>query len=191
MKVCVAEAVKKGDLVLEIGCGSGELAGMLIERGCTVEGFDVNPAMVAAARRRIDMESLESRFSVREMGVEGMDNLPGESFDAAVSTLVFSELSDDEIDYALMHVYRILKPEGRVVIADEVVPRNSIRRVIHSLTRLPLVALTYLISRGSTRPVADLGKKIKMTGFRLEKEERRDGDAFALVIGSKGENGYF
>jgi SAM-dependent methyltransferase len=38
--------------VIEVGCGSGELARRLTAAGFTVYGFDVSPAMIARARRR-------------------------------------------------------------------------------------------------------------------------------------------
>ena len=53
MKRAVVAAVESGSHVLEIGCGSGELAALLVRAGCTVEGFDRNRAMVAAAREAL------------------------------------------------------------------------------------------------------------------------------------------
>jgi 2-polyprenyl-3-methyl-5-hydroxy-6-metoxy-1,4-benzoquinol methylase len=48
-KQSVAAQITEGAWVLEIGCGTGELASMCISRGATVEGFDANHAMVEAA----------------------------------------------------------------------------------------------------------------------------------------------
>ena len=56
MKEDVAAEVPNGSRVLEIGCGTGELAAMCIARGSTVEGFDASPAMVKVARQRIEEE---------------------------------------------------------------------------------------------------------------------------------------
>jgi len=181
MKERVAGAVPAGSKILEIGCGTGELAGMLISRDCTVDGFDLSPSMVAAAQERIEAERLEGKLNVRQMGVEAMDRLPNGAYDAVVATLVFSELTDDEIRYALRHASRILKPGGWLVIADEVPPRSRARRLLHMLLRLPLAAATYLITRSSTRPVADLSERICGAGFAVEREERSHGDAFAIV----------
>jgi demethylmenaquinone methyltransferase/2-methoxy-6-polyprenyl-1,4-benzoquinol methylase len=182
IKQSVADAVPQGARVLEIGCGTGQLAAMLCEQGATVEGFDANPAMVAQARRRIEAESLQDKLAVREMGVEGMDTLPERSFSAAVSTLVLSELSDDERRYALRHARRLLEPGGRLIIADEVVPRTAGRRLLHAAVRAPLLAATYLASRSSTRPLADLRQELADAGFVLDREERSHGDAFALFV---------
>lgn len=185
MKEKIAGQMPEKSHVLEIGCGTGELAGFMVERGCTVEGFDLSPSMVGAAMERIEKENLSGRFSVKCMGVEGMDDFPDENFDAVVSTLALSELSDDERGFALKHASRILKPGGRLVIADEVVPRTKVRRFIHSMARLPLLILTYLITGTSTRPISGLSGQIKETGLSVRKEERSQGDSFAFVIALK------
>ena len=187
VKKAVAAEVPRGSQVLEIGCGTGELAGLIIERGCTVRGFDLSPSMVKTAEQRIETNNLKGRFSVKQMGVDGMDGFPGENFDVVVSTLVFSELHDDERRFALKHAARVLRPAGTIIIADEVVPQTTGRRVFHTIVRLPLLALTYLVSSSLTRPIDDLVGEITEAGFIVEKEMRSHGDSFALVVGRKRE----
>ncbi len=182
-KEAVAGEIPEAAQVLEIGCGTGELASMLIARGATVNGFDASPAMVEVSLERIRDEGLKDRFSVQQMGVDGMDGLPGSSYDAVVSTLVFSELSEDERRFALKHSNRVLKPGGKLVIGDEVVPRTLMRRLLHTLVRMPMLAATYLVSQSSTHPIGDLAGELKAAGFTVEKESRSQGDSFALVVG--------
>ena len=185
IKEAVAREVPKNSHVLEIGCGTGELAALMIERGCRVKGFDLSPSMVEEAEKRVERDDLEGNFSVWQMGVEGMDDLWVEDFDAVVSTLVFSELNDDERRFALTHAARLLRTGGLIVISDEVVPRKAIGRLLHRFLRLPLNALTYLISGQSTRPIAQFAREITDSGFVLERESRSHGDSFAIVVGRK------
>jgi len=185
IKETVANAVPEGSHVLEIGCGTGELADLIIRRNCTVEGFDLNPSMVKVAVKRIEKDDLKGKLSVRQMGVEGMDGLPGENFDAVVSTLTFSELNDDERRFALKHAARVLRPGGRLIIADEVVPLSAVQRLIHSTARFPLLALTYLVTGTSTHPIKDLLGEIKDAGLTVEKEERSRGDSFVIAVALK------
>lgn len=42
-----------GETVLDLGCGTGELAARISDAGATVIGIDSDPAMVAAARERL------------------------------------------------------------------------------------------------------------------------------------------
>lgn len=46
-----AATVGAGGPVLDAGCGAGRMTRYLADRGCSVEGLDLSPAMVAAARR--------------------------------------------------------------------------------------------------------------------------------------------
>lgn len=189
IKEAVANEIAEGSHALEIGCGTGELAGMLIDRSCKVEGFDLSPTMVETARERIVTENLKEKFMVSEMGIDGMDAFQESGFDAVVSTLVFSELSDDERRFALKQAARVLKPGGRIVIADEVVPDTFLRRICHVFLRFPLVVLTYLVSSRSTRPLNDLRGELERAGFIIAKEERSHGGSFAMVVGERNNDG--
>jgi demethylmenaquinone methyltransferase/2-methoxy-6-polyprenyl-1,4-benzoquinol methylase len=182
VKEAVVAEVPEGAHVLEMGCGTGELAAMLIARGATVTGFDLSPTMVEVARDRIEAEGLKDKLTIEQMGVDGMDGFPASSFDAVVSTLVLSELSDDERRFALKHSKRVLKPGGIFVIADEVVPRTASGKVLQALVRIPMKAATYFVSRTSTHPIADLPGELKAAAFAVQKEIRSQGDAFALVV---------
>ncbi len=182
MKQSVTENVADGARVLEIGCGTGELAAMMGRRGATVEGFDSNAAMVSAAEERALTEGLADRLHFEVMGVEDMDGLPDDAFDTVVATLVFSELTDDERRYALRHVRRVLPAEGVLIIADEVRPRSRSRRALHAAARAPLAAATYVASRSASRPIGDLGGEVAGAGFVTDREERSNRDAFALLV---------
>jgi len=185
IKEAVAAEIKPGDRVLEIGCGTGELSSMMIARGAAVDGFDLNPAMLEVAEERLRTEGLEGRLSLLAMGVGGMDGLQTDLYDAVVSTLVLSELSDDERRFALRQASRALKPGGRLIIADEVVPRTRGRRILHALVRIPVTVATYLVSRAATRPIQDLVGDMAEAGISFGSEKRSHADAFTLVVGRK------
>ena len=132
VKKSVVSELEGAKRALEIGCGTGELAQMLASQGSVIHGFDMNRAMVEAAQERIKREHLQDKFTATYMGVDKMDRLQEASYDAVVSTLVFSELSDDERAYAFKHSTRVLKPEGSIVIADEVVPEKIFMKLHNS-----------------------------------------------------------
>ena len=179
----VAHELAGAKHVLDIGCGTGELSRMLVSQGSVVHGFDRNASMIEVAEKRIIKEHLQNKFIAIHMGVDGMDTLQENFYDAVVSTLVFSELSEDERTYAIKHSARALKSGGIIVIADEVVPKNLIQKLIHKLIRLPILVLTYLITRTSTTPLYDLSGEMRSAGFTIEKEAFSRGGSFAIVTG--------
>ncbi len=182
MKKAVVKEVPKGAHVLEVGCGTGELGAMLCADGCTVDGFDFSPAMVKEANRRIVDDKLAKCLSVREMGVDGMDGIEEGLYDAVVATLSLSELTDGERRFALQHAFRVLKPGGTLVVADEVLPKAAGQRWLHTVARAPLVAATFLASRSSTRPIADLAGEAVTAGFTVDKQDLSDQGAFCLLV---------
>lgn len=189
IKTAVAGEIPDKSHVLEIGCGTGELAEMMIKQGATVYGFDINSNMAAVAQKRAGSSELKGKMTVRVMGVDGMDSLPDSAFDTVVSTLVFSELADDERRFAFKHASRVLKPGGGLVIADEVVPQKSWEKGLHKLVRAPMAAVTYLVSQATTRPIADLAGEITAAGFIVQKETRSHGDSFVIVVAVNSNQG--
>jgi len=119
-------AERPGGRVLDLGCGTGALAALLARQGLCVTGVDVSPPMLSLAARRVREEGLGDRVALRELGAVELDTaFPKASFDTVVGTLVFSELSDDEIEYTLAECQRILRPGGQLLIADEVLRPQS------------------------------------------------------------------
>ena len=66
--------------VLEPGCGSGRMVEELAGRGLDVVGIDISPAMVAAARRRLDSAGAAATIVLADM----CDFDLGRDFDGAV-----------------------------------------------------------------------------------------------------------
>lgn len=185
IKKAVAREAPAAGLVLEIGCGTGELIEMIIDRGASVEAFDINEAMVAAAVKRFESYPPEKRPRIYAMGVDGLDLLKDSSYDAVVSTLVLSELSDDERNYTLKQSYRILKPGGMMVIGDEAAPRSVIYRLLHTLFRIPALALTYLVTGKSTKPLKDIASESNKCGFLIDSEFVSNRDAYMILKARK------
>jgi demethylmenaquinone methyltransferase/2-methoxy-6-polyprenyl-1,4-benzoquinol methylase len=151
-----------------------------------VTGLDVSPAMLSQARERIRAEGLASRVTLLELGAVDLDReYPTSSFDAVTSTIVFSELSDDEIDYVLAECRRILRPGGRLLIADEVMPGSALGRLATFLVRLPFVLLAFVLTQNTTHRVAGLDERIRHAGLILREDVRYLAGTLQLYIAEK------
>ena len=179
---CIQSAAQRPQRVLDIGCGTGTLAILMAKRGAQVTAIDVSPLMLAEARRKAKEAGLEDaiefhRLDVTELG----DRFAPASFDVIVSTLGFSEFPSEVWRYALREAARLLRPEGQVLIADEVAPEGTWARLAYRWVRIPLLILTWLLTRTSTTPLRDLSGTLIDAGFIPTVVESRLGGSLQLV----------
>jgi len=108
--------IQPTEAVLDLGCGTGTLA---IEvkrlRSANVVGLDGDPEMLRRARAKALRAGLHVRFD------EGLAwSLPYQdaAFDVVLSTLFFHHLDSLGRSRTLTEVVRVLKPGGRLHVAD-------------------------------------------------------------------------
>lgn len=164
----IATRLEPADRVLDLGCGTGALAVEMARKGLGVVAVDISPPMLAQAAQRVRELNVEDQVTLRHVGAVDLDTaFEDDSFDAVVSTLVFSELSNDEIEYALIECRRILQPGGRLIIADEVLPDSLLGRIGTFLLRLPFVVVAYVLTQNTTHRVARLRERIERAGYQI------------------------
>ena len=189
VKRAIAEKhVQPGNRVLEIGCGTGSLAVMMARRGAEVVGIDVSPAMLGEAEKKVTDEGLGDRITLRRMDASEIDRqFEEQSFDVIVSTLVFSELNEMEQRYVLAAVRRLLKPGGRLILADEVVPEGFWSRLAFYAIRLPLVLLTWLLTRTTTTALRRVDQHLEQAGLRGYVVESHLAGSLQLIVARPAE----
>lgn len=165
-----------GRRVLDLGCGTGNLALACVARGAHVIGVDSNAGMLDVARRK--GESLAGPGELELLQLDAMeleDRFAADSFDAAVSCLLFSELWPAERAYVLHALTTRVRRRGLVVIADEVAPDTRLGRVLWRLGRAPLAAVAWLLTQTTTRPLEGLTELLGEAGFEEVESERMQG----------------
>ncbi|MEZ4654526.1 MAG: methyltransferase domain-containing protein [Candidatus Eisenbacteria bacterium] len=173
-----------GAHVLDIGCGTGNVALACAARGASVVGIDFNTGMLEVARAKPAAQGAGTgHIEWLELGaLEIEDRFPSDTFDGAAACLLFSELTDDEQSYLLTTLLSRVRPGGTVAIADEVAPGGTVARAWWRMRRAPWVAGTWLLAQTSTRPVHGLERRMRDSGFRDVQVEPIPGD-FALISG--------
>jgi len=122
----------QGD-VLDVACGTGDMAVSLAERGCTVTGVDISEEMLAIARRKLSpppnpsLQGGDVRWQVAD--AEQLP-FPDETFDAV--TCAFGIRNFVHLEKGLSEMLRVLKPGGRMVILELATPDCAFIRFFYN-----------------------------------------------------------
>jgi arsenite methyltransferase len=111
--------VDRGETVLDIGSGGGLdslVAARMVGAGGKVVGLDLSPEMVARAYENLKQTDL-TNVAFQEFSGEELP-FPDGSFDVVISNGVFNLIPAK--GRMLKEACRVLKPNGRLLIADQV-----------------------------------------------------------------------
>ncbi len=117
--------IKPGDSVLDVGCGTGDLtiaAKAVAGHNGEVYGTDAAPGMIAAAQRKVSQAGVDVTIQV---GLIENITFPDNQFDVVLNSLMMHHLPDDLKRDGLTEIFRVLKPEGRLLIIDIESSRQS------------------------------------------------------------------
>jgi len=111
--------IRNGETVLDVGCGAGVdtlVAAIMAGPDARVVGIDLTAEMLERARENSRKSTLDN-VTFQEGSAEELP-FPEASFDVVVSNGVFNLVPDKP--RALKEVFRVLNPNGRFMIADQV-----------------------------------------------------------------------
>jgi ubiquinone/menaquinone biosynthesis C-methylase UbiE len=176
-------AVVPGEVVLELGCGTGTclvpLARAVGETG-RVFGLDLSPGMLSVSRRRLQKAGLSPRVELTCEDALAMP-YPDGAFDALFASFVLELFDTPEIPGILAQARRVLKPGGRLGLismskGDGRAPLLSLYEWFHQ--RLPAYV--------DCRPIF-VERAIREVGFAIAHSERVSmlGLPGEIVIGIK------
>lgn len=110
--------ITPGELVVDLGCGTGSFAREAARTGARVRAVDVSESMLAFVRSASAREGL-SGIDCEHAGFLTFAAEP-DSFDCIVSRFALHHLPDFWKQVALIRVARALKPSGRLYLRDVV-----------------------------------------------------------------------
>ncbi|MEV4111494.1 methyltransferase domain-containing protein [Nonomuraea sp. NPDC049695] len=156
--MATAARPRAGDRVLDVGCGTGYLSRILapvVTTSGRVAGIDPSPAMIDYATGHAPGNCTY---------VQGEDEnlpFPDDSFDLVISSLAVHHIPTDARPEALRQMFRVLRPCGRLLIAEFRSPANPLAR--HLIGALSGPAMQH-------DPRDLLGIMIPDAGFQVESE---------------------
>jgi SAM-dependent methyltransferase len=159
-------------VLLDAGCGPGQIARYLRERGATVVGVDLSPAMIDQARRH---------HAGIEFVVGDLCRLPFPDgrFAGIAAFYAIVNFAPSELAAPLAELYRVLAPRGLALIAFHMCPAERAsggdeRLHVDELWGVPIALDFWYLDRGHVED------RLRAAGFvieaRLEREPYPDGE---------------
>lgn len=105
---------KKGDKVLDIGCGTGEFSPLFDANFYC--GIDISPDYISYAGKN-------NKGEFKVMDATNID-FPDQSFDFILIMAVLHHLNDEDSNKVIKEAKRVLKPNGQILIMEDAkIPR--------------------------------------------------------------------
>ena len=101
--------------VCDMGCGPGQVARYLHERGARACGVDISPAMIAEARK---LHPAEIDFSVGDM--LALEGVPDEAYGGVAAFYSIVNIQPSSLTQALAELHRVLRGGGVLLLAYHV-----------------------------------------------------------------------
>lgn len=145
-------ALSAGDVVLEVGCGSGANLGRLVTAvgpAGEITGIDLSPGMLKRAER-VRLKNGWHNVTLLEQDAGSLD--AGDRFDAVLFSLSYSVLPEPQ--RTLAAVWEWLRPGGRIVVMDAGVPEGRLGDLLRPLAGA--VSIATVLGDPDSRPWDDL-----------------------------------
>ena len=125
--------IKQGDFVLEVGCATGTLTlAAKRQAGPTgnVFGIDIIPGMIERSKQKAAQANLEVTFQLGSI-----ENIPflENHFDVVMCSFMIFHMSEKVRNKGIEEIYRVLKPQGKLLVLDLALPPDPISRRILKL----------------------------------------------------------
>ena len=105
--------IRPGMKVLDVACGSGNLAVIAAQKGATVTGIDIADNLVEAAKKRAEALGLDIRF---EQGDAEAMPYADDSFDVVMT--MYGAMFAPRPELAASELVRVCKPGGTIAMAN-------------------------------------------------------------------------
>lgn len=162
-----------GNTILEAGIGTGSNI-LYYPEGKNIYGIDFSPKMVEIAKDKAKRYGKD--VDIRVMDIENLE-FNDNTFDAIVTSCVFCSVPDPI--KGLKELKRVLKNDGKLFMLEHVRSKKLILGTLMDILN-PLTVNTW-----GANINRDTVKNLKISGFKILKEENLALDIMKLIIAGK------
>ena len=140
--------LNRGESVIDLACGTGDIAFEAAQRGALAVGFDVTQRMIELARAKANRARIEGEWPIPSFAVGDMMALPLPTGGTDVVTTGYGLRNVPGLPAAIDEITRVLKPGGRLLSLDFNRPESPrLRRAFLWYLNLTGGALGWLLHR--------------------------------------------
>jgi demethylmenaquinone methyltransferase/2-methoxy-6-polyprenyl-1,4-benzoquinol methylase len=123
-RLVAAAGIAPGERLLDLACGTGDIAELAAREGARVTGIDLTPAMLEVARRRLGRPGVA-------LVAGDMMALPASTASVDAVTVGYGLRNVPSLEIALAEIARVLRPGGRLLALDFNNPPGRVLRVVY------------------------------------------------------------
>jgi|SRR5271165_63086 len=153
-----AQSVRGRGMACDLGCGPGQVARYLQERGVAVCGIDLSPGMVERARQ------LNPEIEFRPGDMRSLD-VPDQAWAGIAAFYAIVNLPPADLAQALGEMWRVLQPTGRLLMSFHIGDQVSHVEDLWGCT----VCLDFYFFR-----TGDIANALKAAGFEIDEIIERE-----------------
>ena len=161
--------MRPGDSVLYAGVGPGEDAVLAGQLGANVTCLDVAPKMLKKVASRFEDAGIPARMICGNV----LDHKLSGQYDIVVANFFLNVFAEDSMVAMLSHLASLVKPGGKLLIADFVAPTgNRLARSSQAIYWGVTNLFYYLLRLCAWHPIYDYPRYFAATGLEFERIDR-------------------
>lgn len=164
-KLFELQYMQPGDRVLYAGVGGGEDAVRAAAKGAVVTCMDLSSSMLARVENKLDHEGVKAELICGDLLRHDRKG----QYDVVCANYFLNVFKPEVMAQMLDHLVSLLKPGGRLLVADFAVPRGSpVYRGLHVLYYRIANVMYWILSRSDLHSIYDYSVILPRHGLELE-----------------------
>ena len=180
-KKYLLKKIKRNSKVLVVACGNGNLAISTRKKGCEVVGLDISKRMIKNAKKAAKKNNASGIKFIQGDFISFYTN---EKFDYVVLAYFLNIFPDEKcVKIILEKAKSHLKPEGYILIADEMDPKNPLLSLIVNAFRVLVFQFFRITTRIKHHKIHNLPRVMKRLNLKLIEEKRFLFQYCSVIVG--------